>query len=449
MYLPLIGKVQRPLPWLLGLGAVVILGVGIATAAIIRTRTPAYNVAELTVPVEKAEVTVRIRASGTVTPLKTVNLSPRTAGTLAALYVEQGDRVRQGQLIAQMKSDDLEAQLRQNQASLAEAEAALADILSGRTSTEIGQAAAAVETAEAQVRDARARLDLANSQLDRNRQLVNLGAISANDFDIAEREARSAQANLDQFISRVNEARQNLQNLRNQPDAEEVAQAQARVDRAVAQIEATQVLIDESVVRAPFAGVITQKFAVEGAFVTPSTSASSVSSATSTAIVALAEGLEILAEVPEADIGQIKPGQLVEVRADAFPDQTYRGKVRLIAPEAIKKQDVTLFQVRIELLTGQEELLSNMNVDVAFIGDELSDALLVPTVAIVTQDGESGVLVPGDKDRIYFRPVTLGSQVGDQIQILEGVKDGDRVFVDLPPGQKLEDLTFSREQTPP
>ena len=97
-------------------------------------------------------------------------------------------------------------------------------------------------------------------------------------------------------------------------------------------------------------------------------------------------------------------------------------------PEAIERQNVTLFQVRIELLTGQAVLLSNMNVTVAFIGNELPDALVVPTVAVITQSGQSGVLVPGEGDRPRFRPVTLGSQAGNQIQILEGVEAGDRVF---------------------
>ncbi|NEQ32789.1 MAG: efflux transporter periplasmic adaptor subunit, partial [Leptolyngbya sp. SIO4C5] len=107
--------------------------------------------------------------------------------------------------------------------------------------------------------------------------------------------------------------------------------------------------------------------------------------------------------------------------------------------------NVTLFEVRIELLEGQDQLLSNMNVDVAFIGDAVADALVVPTVAVVTQEGQPGVLIPGDRNRIRYRPVTLGSQVGDQIQILEGIEAGDRVFIDLPPGQTLENLTFGQQ----
>jgi HlyD family secretion protein len=402
-------------------------------------------VAALTIPVEESALTVRITASGTVEPVQTVNISPKTSGILEALYVNQGDRVEAGQIIAKMESRDIEAQVRLREAAVAEAEAQLADVRRGANTEAIAQAEAAVQSAAAQIRDSEARLDLAEAQLERNRQLATQGAISANELDNFVQAVRSAEAALDTSQFRLREAEERVEELRNDPRPEDLAQAQARVEQARAQLESAQVQLADTVIRAPFAGIVTQKFANEGAFVTPTTSASDASSATSTAIVAIANNLEVLAEVPEADISKIRPGQTVEIVADAFPDQVFAGEVRLIAPEAIERQNVTLFQVRIELLSGQDILRSNMNVTVAFIGDALSDALVVPTVAVVTQNGQSGVLVPGERDRIRFRPVTLGSQAGDQIQILEGVEAGDLVFVDLPPGQTLENLTFGRD----
>ena len=142
-----------------------------------------------------------------------------------------------------------------------------------------------------------------------------------------------------------------------------------------------------------------------------------------------------------------RSGLSSEIFSTAYPDQTFEGTVRLIAPEAIERQNVTIFQVRIELKNGLEQLRSNMNVDVAFLGNRLSDALVVPAVAVVTQGGETGVLVPSENNKnIRFRPVTLGPQVGDQIQVLDGVTPEDRVFVDLPPGQTLDNLRFNRDE---
>ncbi len=486
MQVPLIGKVRRPLVWLL---------VGLATAAVVagavgfgvwRSRQSAYVVDDFTTPAAIEPLTVRVAASGTVRPVQTVNLSPENAGVLEELYVEQGDRVEAGQLIARMRSRDTAAQVQQNQAAVAEAQAALADLRQGSRPDEIAQASATVEanraqvqqnqaavaeaeaaladlrqgsrpdeiaqanaTVEAnraQVRDAQARLDLATSDLARRQQLFDRGAVAATDLDTAAREQRSAQAALEQAQARVTESLRRVDDLRSGPRQEAIAQSEARLAQARAQLDGAQIRQDESLIRAPFSGIVTQKFATEGAFVTPTTSASELSSATSTAIVALAEDLEVLAEVPEADIALIEAGQSVEVVADAFPDQTFQGRVKLVAPEAIQRQNVTLFQVRIELLDGKDLLRSNMNVNVAFIGDQLANALVVPSVAVVTQAGETGVLVPGDNREIVFQPVTLGPQVGNQIQIVSGVEAGDRVFIDLPPGRSLENITVQQEQ---
>lgn len=446
MKFPQIGKVKRPWLWLTGVLLLGLLTAGVISALVWRQRSAQYDVATLTTIATDQPLTVRITTSGTVQPVQTVNLSPRTQGILQTLYVEQGDRVETGQLIARMKRDDVEAQVAQNRAAVAEARANLQQVQRGSRPEEIAQAEANVGAAQAQVREARSRLDLAQSQFDRNQQLYDRGAISINDLDTTQRELRSAQATVEQLQAQVKSAQDRLQDLRTLPEPEDVAQAQAQLDRADAQLQAAQVQLQDTEIRAPFAGIITQKFATEGAFVTPTTSASDATSATSTAIVALAKGLEVLAEVPEADINQIYPDQAVEIRADAFPDQVFKGQVRLIAPEAVERQSVTLFQVRVDLLSGAEQLRSNMNVTVDFIGDKLEAALVVPTVAIITQGGQTGVLVPGEHHDIRFRPVTLGPQVGDKIQILSGIESGQRVFVDLPPGKTLENLTFGQEK---
>ena len=437
---------KRPLPWILG---GIFLGLlGISTAiAINRYRGQAYDVTALTVPVESTEVTVRINASGEVEAFRTVNLSPKNSGIVAELLVEQGDAVEQGQVVARMDIDDLNAQMRQNQANLAEAEAQLEDLLQGTDPPQLAQANANLEAVKAQFVEAEARLRLVEGDLERDRNLYNQGAISARELDNSQNAVDSALANVRQLGARIDEAQQRFSDLEDDPDPEDVAQAQARIERAKGQVEAIQTRINNTIIRAPFSGTVTQKFATVGAFVTPTTSASEAASATSSAIVAIANGLEIVAEVPEADLGQIQIGQVAEIVSTAYPEKVFEGTVRLIAPEAIERQNVTIFQIRIRLENGLDQLRSNMNVDVAFLGNRLSDALVVPAVAVVTQGGETGVLVPGEKNKnIRFRPVTLGPQVGEQIQILDGVVSGDRVFVDLPPGQTLDNLRFNRDE---
>ncbi len=381
---------QRSLPWIVGGVVLSLVGIG-AVVAVNRSRGSGYDVAALTVPVEATEVTVRINASGEVEAYRTVNLSPKNSGIVAELLVEQGDSVEQDQVVARMDIDDLNAQLRQNQANLAEAQAQLKDLRQGAGRPQLAQAEANLEAVKAQLVEAEAQLRLVEGDLVRDRNLYSQGAISERELDNSQNSVDSALANVSQLRARIDEAQQRLKDLEDDPDPEDITQAMARVERAQGQIEAIETRIDNTIIRAPFSGVVTQKFATEGAFVTPTTSASEAASATSSAIVAIANGLEVVAEVPEADLSQIQVGQAAEIVSTAYPESIFAGEVRLIAPEAIERQNVTIFQVRIQLENGLEQLRSNMNVDVAFLGNRLSDALVEPALDEVTQGGETGL----------------------------------------------------------
>ena len=432
MQTPLIGKAQKSNPWFLGLVVAGLVGAGAVATVAVRNRNAAPDISSLTVSVETQSLTIRIAANGKVQPIQTVNLSPKNSGILAELYVEQGDRVQKGQLIARMESNDMAPKLIQSQARVEQAQARLAELKAGDRPEETAQRQADVEQANARVQDAQARLNLATDRLQRNQRLQNAGAISTDSLDEIIRESESARANLEQNRASFRSAQKSMELSRKGSRIEEIANADAQLKEALGNLAAVQVQQNDTLIRAPFGGVVTQKYATQGAFVTPTTSASDATSATSTAIVAIANGLEVLAEVPEVDIGSLKLGQSVEVRADALPDQVFQGRVRLVAPEAVVKQNVTSFQVRIDLTSGQDKLLSGMNVDLTFLGDRLNNTLVVPTVAIVTKDGQTGVLIPDSTNKPEFRPITIGTAVGDQTQILDGLASGDRVFIDLP-----------------
>jgi len=450
--------------------------IGSTTYFIVNRATPRLDIAALTVPVTSRNVTLRIKSSGKVVPVQTVNLSPNTSGLLVELLVDQGDTVKQGQIIARMDNADLQAQLIQARANLAKAEAQLAQARAGSRPEEISQARARlaqaeaqlaaaragnrpeeIEQARAQVEAAQAKVNLTSSRVQRNRQLYQQGAISQDTLDEVIADDRSATASLKEAQRRVSllesgtrseeiaqrqaavaEARQALRQLEKGSRPEEIASSEASVAAAGGELKAVQVKLEDTIIRAPFPGVITQKYATEGAFVTPTTSASSTASATSSSIMAIARGLEVLAQVPEVDIGQIKVGQQVEIVADSFPDQVFKGRVRLVSPEAVVEQNVTSFQVRIALVTGQNELRSGMNVDLTVLGEAVQDALLVPTAAIVTdQQGQTGVLIPNQQNEAEFRSVKIGSAVQDQTQIVSGLNEGDRVFLSPPANYKL------------
>ena len=420
-------------PWLVVVLLVVLLGGGfVAFRVLTGINQSSTTINDKTELVESKSLSIKIKSSGSVVPIETVNLSPKQAGKLIELLVEQGARVNRGQVIARMDSANLIPQLNQAQASAVASEANLAKLRNGSRPEDIAAAQARVESARGRVQSARSRLALTNMKMSRFRGLQTEGAISSDRFDEVMTDDRSAQADLVTAQANLVEATQILEESRNGSRVEDIAQAEAQLAQAIAGIRVIEVQIEDTVIRAPFAGIITQKYANAGAFVTPTTTASASNSSSSTSIVAIANGLEIIAKVPEVDISQIKVGQEVEIVADAFPTEVFKGKVRLIAPEAIIEQNVTSFQVRVTLETGKDKLQSGMNTDLRFIGQRIDSALVVPTVAIVTQEGKTGLLIADEKGKPQFRPVTIGSTVDNQTQILNGAKVGDRVFVKLP-----------------
>ena len=110
--------------------------------------------------------------------------------------------------------------------------------------------------------------------------------------------------------------------------------------------------------------------------------------------------------------------------------------MKQIAPEAVVENNVTSFEVKVELITGRSQLRSGMNIDAVFIGKKIEDALTIPTVAITTNQGEIGVMVASDRGEAQFQPIRIGSSQDGQTQIIQGLAPGDRVFIDSPPQQK-------------
>ncbi|MGF1479845.1 MAG: efflux RND transporter periplasmic adaptor subunit [Cyanophyceae cyanobacterium] len=461
-----LGKLHRPLPWILGAMAGGVIVVGVATYLAVEAPSAREKLQQLTVPVEQQNLTVEITANGTVEPIQSVNISPENPGRLVQLLVEQGARVQQGQPLAVMKNDQVQAQGVQAQANLQEAIAAF-EQAQVTIPGEVQQLQARLQQAQANLQEARSRIPqevaqteaqvaaaesryrLAGERVRRYRYLVEEGAEAQDRLDEALDEYRNAEAGLFEARKRLEQtqstARPEVERLqaavneaqialaqRQQSANAEIAQRQAAAESARANLENVKIQYRDTIITAPFDGIVTQTYATAGAFVTPTTSASSTASATSSSILALAKGLEVVAKVPEVDVGQLQPGQAVRITADAYPNQVFQGQVKQVAPEAIVEQNVTSFEVTVALLTGQEQLRSKMNVDVTFLGREISEALVVPTVAIVTEEGETGVMVPDASNKPEFKPVTIGLTLEDQTQILSGLTAEDRVFIDLP-----------------
>ena len=189
----------------------------------------------------------------------------------------------------------------------------------------------------------------------------------------------------------------------------------------------------ELTVQAPFDGLVMERFAEPRSYVTPSGSgAGNTSGATKTSLLSLGADHQVVAALPDNEIGRLQLNQEAMVVLDAFPNQPLDAQVDIIAPRSQVNDNVTTFDVTLKLLADNSRLRYGMSGDVQFFTEELSPAPVVPTVAVVTRSGQSGVYVAGRDDQPTFRSIALGYSSGSNIQVLDGLEPGERVFIDWP-----------------
>jgi HlyD family secretion protein len=286
---------------------------------------------------------------------------------------------------------------------------------------------------------AQAKLQRTQQEKQRNQLLVDQGAISINAFEEFASQEAEAQANLEAELAQLAEQQQNLAETKQGSRIEEIAQAEAELAEAKAELASVQIQLNKTTVRAPFAGIITRRYAEVGDYVDSTTAASDTEGATSTSIAELASGLEIEAKIPEASIAQIKLGQTVNIQVDAYSNETFKGKVRLIAPRAVKDNNVTSFRVKVALITGLEKLQSGMNTRLTFVGKPITNAITIPLATVVTQaNGKTGVYVADAENKAKLKVIKLGTTSGDRVEILAGLTKGDRVLTSPPANVTIE-----------
>lgn len=470
MKISLLGKTKNIYPWVFGVITIGVFGTAIVVNLPIRSSSQ-KELTNQTILVESTNWEMQIQASGMVQPVRKINLSPESSSKVAQLYVNEGDNVRKGQIIALMTSDRIEAQVNQYKALLLKAEADLDQKRSGNRPEEIGLFEARLARAEADLRQlentnqeeinqaevqskvATARNELAKIQLNRNQKLVQDRIVSRDKLDelmtnykttsLSQEEAQkkvqqlknSKKQELAQRQAGLREAQQGLTQVKNGFRPKEILQAEAEVKQAKAQLAFYQAQLNDTIIRAPFAGIITRSFAQEGDFVTPTTTASSTEGATSTSIAELSSGLEIIAKIPEANISRIQIEQSVDIKTDTYPEEIFKGKAKLIAPRAVQENNITSFRVKIVLVNGENKLKSGMNVQLAFQTKPIPNALVIPLSAIVTQtNGQVGVYVRDENGQTRFQPIKISAASGDKVQVREGLKTGDRIL-NAPPSE--------------
>lgn len=327
-----------------------------------------------------------IRVSGTLTAQEDADVAAEVAGRVVATPVERGSRVAANDALVRLAASEGEAQAVEAQANAAQIEARLG-IANG--------AAFAVERVP-EVANARATLQLARTEFERARMLHAQQLLSQAEFD--QRSAQTEAAERQYDVAR-NSAAQQYQAL---------LAARARVTLA-------QKALADTTVRAPFAGVVGERFVSVGDYVTRGTKV---------ATVMRVDPLRVELTVPEQYVSVVAAGRAVTFAVDAYPGETFTGQVRYVSPSiAADTRALTLEAV---VPNPADRLKPGFFATAQIEQAAMLPGLLVPATAVRTVAGTARVFVVAG-DRVEERVVMLGQPVGDRVEVTGGLKKGERV----------------------
>jgi RND family efflux transporter MFP subunit len=374
-------KTKRAPLWLVllvvGVGLLLVLGY------VYMRRLPAAAPAEVaamdlvTVPAVGQGPGVVLSGSGYVEAQVRADISAKIPGRLEFLEVEEGDRVRAGELLAQLENRDYRArrdlaerELVERRAAVAEAEAIL-------------------------VEDQR--------EFERQKRLV-AGGVSG------EAERERAEARRDASKARLDSAR-------------------AAVASAAARVAVTEAELENTLIRAPFAGVVIRKMAKVGEMVMPQSLGADTN--TKSGIVQLADfnTLEVEVDVQEANIARLEEGQPARVLLKSYRERPYEGVLRQILPTADRAQGTVL--VRVRILNPDERVLPKMQADVDFLrpertADAVRELPRIPREAVLERDGKRYVLVL-EGEILREREIELGETLGAEVEVRRGLSGGEQI----------------------
>jgi len=321
-----------------------------------------------------------LNASGYVVAQRKAAVSSKSTGRLAYLAVEEGSRLKKGEILASLENEDLVAARNQADAQIKEAEAGL-------------------KTAQAEYVDA-------GLQHRRYKTLVEKELVARQDYDTAVARFAKAKAG--------------------------VGSAQARINVARAAMASAQASLEYSYIRSPFDGVVTVKYAEVGEVVAPFGAAVNARAA----VVTMADlnSLMVEVDVAESNLDKVKPAQPCEIALDAIPDRRFPGAVHMIVPTADRAKATVL--TKIKFLETDDRILPEMSAKAAFLSKALpatarQPRLTLPAGALVSrQNGTFALVLEGG--RVKLTAVTPGQNLNGLVEIASGLKEGDRVVLSPP-----------------
>ena len=397
------GKKSHRKRWIfIGIGVAVVLLIAAAVIAAARgtTKVDPSKLAK----VERGDLAKSVVATGKVEPIIKVEVKSKASGIVTKLYVDAGNRVQKGQLLAQLDKEEIQAQVEQSKAGLQAAEANLAS---------------------SQADWQRAKVDAEGPDVPLLKRAYDRALNMAKDGVVSESALDDANKNYQLALNKQNVSKAQVTVLQ-----AKIAQSQAQVTQDQANLQQLEEQLGYTDIVSPLDGVVLSRDVEMGDAV----SSILVLGSTATLVMTLGDTSQVYVKgkVDESDIGKVYLGQAARIKVESFKDKTFNGVVTKISPMGVEKDNVTTFEVRVSINNPGGELKAEMTANAEIILEEHKSVLQIPEGALIyDKDKKASVDVPDPKAKDGMRKVAvnIGISNGARTEVLSGLKEGDQVVL--------------------
>ena len=383
---------------------IVVVVLGVAFGLIAATRGGTKIDPSKLAKVEKGDLAKSVVATGKVEPITKVEVKSKASGIVKKLLVQPSDKVKNGQLLAQLDKEEIQAQVDQSRAASQAADASL-------------------KGAEADWE--RAKVDAEGPDVPLLKHAYERAVGMAKEGVVSESALEDAQKNYEMALNKQNVAKAQLIVLK-----AKIAQSQAQVARDRANLKQLEEQLSYTDIESPIDGVVLSRDVEMGDAV----SSILVLGSSATLVMTLGDTSQVYVKgkVDESDIGKVYLGQPARIKVESFKDKTFSGVVTRISPMGVEKDNVTTFEVRVSINNPGGELKAEMTANAEIILEEHKNVLQIPEGSIIyDKDKKASVEVPDPKGKDGKRKlaVNIGISNGAKTELLSGLKEGDQVVL--------------------
>ena len=410
------------IPWIWIISAITAIAVGLVGYQLLRPKSTTSTPTVETTTVQQGDFRVSVSGPGTLETNQTLEVKPKINATVLSLPAV-GDRVQKGQLIVRLDPTEYNRSLNNARLTLQKAQATLAALRANQAS---GQASNQQSVTNAQVSYANAQRDLASAKtsLEAAQGVYGVGGSSTLELQTAKDAYAKAQATLETARVNLETARQAF-SLKASSNTQDLKNAEFAVQQAQLDVKNAEESLADTKIYATFSGVVSKVSGPLGS------GGGGATSSNSSSLLTLIDdsSVNLPAQIDESEISKVKVGQKVEVRLDAYNNETFQGTVTNITPSATVVSNIAVFYVTVKVPNPDQRLKIGMTAEGEIIIQEIKNALIVPKKAIQTVRNRAYVDVQKADGSTETVRVELGPDDGTNQVVRGGLEAGQTIVL--------------------